>query len=635
MENWLEEGGTLARALPTYERRPEQLAMAEAVAACIESGGVLLVEAGTGTGKTLAYLAPVVASGSRVVVSTGTKTLQQQIIEKDVPFLQAHSPIPFRAAVLKGRGNYVCLLRLRARQHAAGLFDPDEELLRRVVRWSETTHDGDRAGLADLPENHPLWSDVVSTSDTCVGSGCAHYDECFVMRARRRALASDVVVVNHHLFFADLAVKDQWEADLLPQPDVVVFDEAHQLEDVACAFFGATVSSVLLNAVARDVEAALPGVGDDKTLRGAVARLRESSNRLFGRFAEFGEGRTRLTRALLPEGTEEDWFALDNGLHHLSAGVERLAEKDETLLAHVRRIGDLRERLGRVLEVEKPGHVHWVERRPRWAALQTSPIDAAPILRERLLGQRRSLVFTSATLATAGDFSFFRERLGIGAEAVELALPAGFDYPRQVLLYVPDSLPDPREPAFVDAVADEVVRLLAASRGRAFVLFTSHANLRACHARVAGRVPWSLLVQGERPRDALLQEFREDTHSVLFATASFWEGVDVAGEALSCVIIDKLPFGHPDEPLLQARLEAVKERGGEPFRDFQVPSAVIALRQGFGRLVRTRTDRGIVALLDRRLHTKAYGRRFLAALPECERTTEFARVQRWAEENLS
>jgi ATP-dependent DNA helicase DinG len=243
-------------------------------------------------------------------------------------------------------------------------------------------------------------------------------------------------------------------------------------------------------------------------------------------------------------------------------------------------------------------------------------------------------VFTSATLATAGDFSFFRRRLGIGDGAVELALPAGFDYPRQALLYVPDSLPDPREPGFVDAVADEVVRLLEASRGRAFVLFTSHANLRACHARVVGRVPWRLLVQGTRPRDALLQQFREDTHSVLFATASFWEGVDVAGESLSCVVIDKLPFGSPDDPLLQARLEALTERGGEPFHDFQVPAAVIALRQGFGRLIRTRSDRGIVALLDRRLHTKGYGRRFLAALPDCERTTDFARVRRWADENL-
>lgn len=634
MENWLEEGGTLARALPSYERRPEQLAMAEAVGACIESGGVLLVEAGTGTGKTLAYLAPAVASGSRVVVSTGTKTLQQQIIEKDVPFLQTHSPIPFRAAVLKGRGNYLCLLRLRARQHAAGLFDPDEALVRRIARWAETTANGDRAELAELPENLPLWNEVVSTSDTCVGSGCAHHQDCFVMRARRRALAADVVIVNHHLFFADLAVKDEWEADLLPDADVVVFDEAHQLEDVACSFFGAAVSSVLLNTVARDVEAALPGVGDEKTLHGAVARLRESATRLFGRFAGFAEGRTRLTRALLPEGTEDDWFALDNGLHHLGVAVERLAEKDETLLTHVRRIGDVRDRLARVLEVEKPGHVHWVERRPRWSVLQTSPIDAAPILRDRLLGQRRSLVFTSATLATAGDFSFFRRRLGIGDGAVELALPAGFDYPRQALLYVPDSLPDPREPGFVDAVADEVVRLLEASRGRAFVLFTSHANLRACHARVVGRVPWRLLVQGTRPRDALLQQFREDTHSVLFATASFWEGVDVAGESLSCVVIDKLPFGSPDDPLLQARLEALTERGGEPFHDFQVPAAVIALRQGFGRLIRTRSDRGIVALLDRRLHTKGYGRRFLAALPDCERTTDFARVRRWADENL-
>lgn len=634
MRRWLDEGGALAAALPSYERRPEQLAMAEAVARVVERGGVLLVEAGTGTGKTLAYLVPVIASGGRVVVSTGTKTLQQQIIERDVPFLQSHLPIPFRAAVLKGRGNYLCLLRLGARQRSAGLFDPDEADLVRLLRWADSTATGDRTELVEFPENFPLWNEINSTSDTCVGSSCPHFEPCFVFRARRRALSADVVVVNHHLFFADLAVRDEFDADLLPRADVVVFDEAHQLEDVACSFFGAAVSSMLLNTLARDVERALPGVGDERTLLGSIARLREAGGRLFQRFAGFGEGRSRLTRGALPSGTEDDWFDLDNGLHHLGVALERLGEKDDTLLPQVRRIGEVRDRLGRVLDLGRADHVYWVERRQRWAALNCCPIDAAPIFRERLLPERSAVVFTSATLSTAGDFTFFRRRLGIDGEAEELALPAGFDYPRQVLLYLPDTLPDPREGGFVDAVADEVVRLLEATSGRAFVLFTSHANLRACHARVVGRVPFRLLVQGERPRDALLEAFRADTHSVLFATASFWEGVDVAGESLSCVIIDKLPFGHPDDPLLQARLETLRERGGEPFNDFQVPAAIIALRQGFGRLIRTRTDRGVVAVLDRRLRTRSYGRRFLAALPDCERTSDFARVLTWSQDNL-
>ncbi len=635
LRHWFAPDGPLSRALPAYEQHAEQMAMMEAVAGTLEEGGVLIVEAGTGTGKTLAYLAPSIACGQQVIVSTGTRTLQRQLIDRDLPFLRAHLPVKFRAVSLEGRGNYLCLHRLALRTEAETLFDSGAKLLARLVDWAERTSTGERAELTDLPEPLPLWFEVNSSSESCLGSSCARYEDCFVTRARRRAMTADIVVVNHHLYFADLAVRERWDGELLPRAAAVIFDEAHQLEDVACSFFGAVVGSGSLPELAAELEKAAPASGDDKSLARQLDRLRESGESFFAEFRAFPAGRTRLREGDLPPGSQSAWFAVDNELVVLATRFSRLGEKDENLLTIVRQIEDLRTRLQAVMELGSPGTVHWVERRERSVVLRMSPIDAAPILRERLLPSAPSLVFTSATLSTGdGDFSFQRRRLGLDGELRELALRSGFDFARQALLYVPTSLPEPRAPDFLAAACDEMERLLAATQGRAFLLFTSYANLNAAHARLARRLPYTVLKQGERPRDVLLEAFRRDRSSVLFATSSFWEGVDVVGEALSCVIIDKLPFGSPDDPLLQARLESLTEAGGKPFFDYQVPSAVIALRQGFGRLIRSRGDRGVVAVLDNRLHTKGYGRRFLAALPPCERTSHFSRVEDWCRENL-
>ncbi len=634
LRRWFDPDGAVGGALAAYERRVDQVAMAEAVAGVVNDGGILLVEAGTGTGKTIGYLAPVLAAGLKAIVSTGTKTLQQQLIERDLPFLARCLPVDFRAVALKGRGNYLCKLRFDSRRRERDLFDDDAEWAR-VRRWARTTRRGDRAELTDLPEDFTLWRDVASSTETCVAGDCPHYEQCFALGARRRALKADVVVVNHHLLFADLAVRDQFDTELLPSADVLILDEAHQLEDTACQFFGARTSTGKMNELAREVSrVARAFAAEREKIALVINRLQESAARLFGAFELYGHGRTRLERDSVPADGVSAYHQLDNVLENLTVRLERLGEKSETALSLARRIAEARAELNRLLEFEEADAVYWVERQRRFTALQMSPIDAAPIFRDHLLSAAASIVFTSATLTTAGDFGFYRRRLGLPDHAAELALPPGFDYQRQALIYLPTHLPDPRDGEFNAAAAEEILRLLELTRGRAFVLFTSYAGLRACREYLEGRLPYRILVQGERPRDALLMDFRADTHSVLLATASFWEGVDVAGESLSCVIIDKLPFASPGDPLLQARLDSVRAHGGHPFFDYQVPAAIVALRQGFGRLIRTAQDRGVVAILDRRLSTMGYGRRFLASLPPCENTGSFDRVRRWTESNL-
>jgi ATP-dependent DNA helicase DinG len=620
--------------------------MAAKVAEAIETGGVLLAEAGTGTGKTLAYLVPAILSRQRVLVSTGTKNLQEQIYFKDLPLLREALQVPFTATCMKGRANYLCLHRLdqMSEEPAEGLpsLAADGIWLPIVKRWAERTETGDRAELDDLPEDLPFWNEVSATADTCLGSDCARYDECFVTLMRQRAAASDLVIVNHHLLCADAALRQNAYGEVIPSVAHAIVDEAHQLEDVATQHFGVAVSTYRLEELARDAERvvarAIERPKDRDRIGQAIDALRESGRAFFANLAvvhrqEEGaradrpwgttrarDERTRASESSITAAGESATSLVDaldllesalSGLD-VSPAPERLA--DEDVLALARRARGLADDLRFLTRAGDPDYVYFVERRGRGIFLRAAPIDVSAIVRELLVDRMRTTVLTSATLAVDGGFSYIRERLGI-KRAAEIRLPSEFDFERQAILYMPPRMPDPRSPDFTSAAGREVVEILRRTRGRAFVLFTSYASMQAVHAMAELALDYPILLQGTAPRRQLLDRFRITPHAVLFATSAFWQGVDVAGEALSCVIVDKLPFAAPNDPITSARIEAIRARGGEPFSDYQVPLAMLTLQQGLGRLIRHRTDRGLLAILDPRLRTKGYGRRFIAALP--------------------
>lgn len=631
MRGILGAGGTLASARAGFEHRDAQVAMAEAVAGALDDGGVLLAEAGTGTGKTLAYLVPAAASARRVVVSTATRTLQSQILDKDLPLVEAALGRPIAAAVLKGRRNYLCLHRL-ARERARPPADSDfEQLVQldQIARWADRTATGDRAEVAAVPEGAAIWEALTVDAESCLGRRCVRFADCFVTRARARADDAAVVVVNHHLYFADLALRESG-AQILPQHDAVVFDEAHAVPDIAATFFGATISSARVEAWLRDVSRAFAD-GVPPEVLFALSAVAASADRLFRALRPEVAGRQPWSPQALEDpdliGTH---LTLDTALEGAMAVLtERLGEGEE-LAALVRRAQGLRDRLAAFFDpAEAAGRVWFREARGSGTILSFQPIEPATLLRTQLLEQLRTVVFTSATLSIGDDFDYARRRLGAGAEAVSLAWPSPFDYAHQARLYLPRDLPAPRAPSFPEAVADHAERLCALTGGRAFLLFTSYRNLQATWRLLAPRLPWPVLRQGDAPRDVLLDRFRSTPGAVLFATQSFWEGVDVAGDALSLVVIDKLPFEPPDDPVLQARAAALVEAGESPFTALQLPAAALALKQGFGRLIRTRTDRGIVAILDVRLTRQGYGRRLLAALPPAPATADFDELARW------
>jgi len=638
--------GPLARAVAAFEARPGQRQMAEAVVRVFTGGGALIAEAGTGTGKTLAYLVPAVLSRERVLISTGTKNLQEQIFYKDLPVLREALGIDFTATYMKGRGNYLCLLRFEEWRHRPGPRTADERVhLRLITEWARGTQTGDRAEIEDLPEDLPFWNEIAATSENCVGADCPRYGDCHITLMRQRAAASDLVIVNHHLLCADAAVRQSAYGEVIPACSYAILDEAHQLEDVATQYFGLMVSNYRLLDLARDGDRAVAAglVADpDKALglREDLARVLERSQAFFeavrgarlpGTSDEAPEGgaerKSRVTSRFLQQVAGEGQAVLE-GLDLVEAAIAQLADAPEEVRAIGRRAGEIRQDLRLLLRADDPDYVFYVEQRGRGVFLRASPIDVSSIVRSLLLDRLQGTVLTSATLAVDESFAYIRSRLGI-ERAEEVRLASEFDHARQAILYLPPDMPDPRSPAFAGAAAREIVEILKRTEGRAFVLFTSYANLYEVEPVVTRELPYPVLVQGTAPRSALLRDFRNTPHAVLLATSSFWQGVDVVGEALSCVIIDKLPFASPADPITAARIDAIAGRGGAPFPDYQVPLAILTLLQGLGRLIRHRTDRGVLAILDPRLRTMGYGARFLASLPPAPLVSDLDAIERF------
>lgn len=623
--------GLLRRAEPAaFEFRPGQLEMARAVAGALEQRHHLIAEAGTGTGKTLAYLLPAVLSGRRVLISTGTRNLQEQLVHKDVPLLARALGRELRVLALKGRQNYACRHKIRELALQPTLLEADElDLYRRIRDWEAVTEVGDQAELDFLPENHPLWHRLNARREACTGAQCPLFEQCCITRVRQRAAEADLVVVNHHLFFADLPFKRQELAGVLPPYEAVVFDEAHELEDVAGQYFGVGLSSLQCEDLARDAEAVLRDARlNTPELGKRTEGFRLAAQRLFLRL-EAREGRVLFdNRREWTEAHPEAYDGFLSALHLLDAGLEAAGAGDtpEELRALQRRLAEARQKLEYLLESREPGIVYWLERRGRGVFLQATPIQVASLLRDLLFEITDTVILTSATLAVGGTFAYVRQRLGL-EHARECLVASPFDHHRQALLYIPADLPEPNQEGFVTRAAREVAAILHASRGRAFLLCTSFANMQAFHDQLRGEIPFPLLLQGTAPRSVLLDRFRATPGAVLIATSSFWQGVDVQGEQLSCVIVDRLPFASPSDPIVQARIRALQEEGRNPFREFQIPEAVLTLKQGFGRLLRAGSDRGVLALLDGRVLSKSYGRLFLDSLPAYERATSIEDVR--------
>jgi ATP-dependent DNA helicase DinG len=620
--------GPLASSVRGFKLRPQQLEMARAIHDAMAGTGVLIAEAGTGTGKTFAYLVPALLAGGKVIISTGTKTLQDQLFDRDLPAVRAALATGATAALLKGRANYVCLYRLK-RAAQAGVGSPeDARRLRRIERFAALTATGDRADLADVPEDAPVWAHVTSTRDNCLGQGCPDYADCFVMRARRNALAADVVVINHHLFFADVVLRDEGVSELLPACNTVVFDEAHQLPETARLFFGETVSTTQLIDLARDARAELRAAGGaSPELERLAGRVDKAARDL--RLA-FGEAQSRLAwkQAMTQTGFAESLQGMLWALRALRLPLESQSERAEGIASCAARAGAAYTALTRMAESEAGDSVRWVEVLSHAVRLHATPLSSAELFSRQMNDHPRAWIFTSATLAVGEEFGHFTRELGL-AQAAARRWASPFDFARQALLYLPKGLPaDPNGPAFTDAVIDAALPVLRASGGRAFLLFTTLRALRRAHERLKS-LPFPLLVQGTGSRSELLARFRELGNAVLLGAQSFWEGVDVRGEALSVVVIDKLPFAPPDDPVLAARIEAIRARGGNPFSELQLPQAVLSLKQGAGRLIRDEADRGVLMLCDPRLASKAYGRQILKSLPPMKLTRDLAEVERF------
>ena len=655
--------GLIAKAHPEYEHRPGQIEMAEAVLRAFEQKRHLIVEAGTGTGKTLAYLVPAIAaacgSGARVVISTGTKNLQEQLMDKDIPFLQGVLPAKFRAALMKGRNNYACLHRIK-RAESTPILEGLEQIdqFDEVFRWVTRTDTGDRAELSNLPENLPFWRHIDARSDTCLGQKCPDYDPCFITRMRQRAIDADVIVVNHHLFFADLALRNGAYGAVLPDYAAVILDEAHQIEDVASEYFGAQISNYQIDDLLRDVSyLKIEDRETEKELNRVSARIQRFADLFWisfhegrgldGRFALAKRGGSSTVRdgadfevdydeqagppGYRPQNAgapmSDAYRALDNVLHRLETTLDIQKDAPADAESLLRRTRQMRFDLNFIVRADDKQFVYWLERRGRGVFLRASPIDVSGLLQDKLFEKVPTVVLTSATLSSAGNFRFIRERLGLD-EGEEMIAESIFDFENQAVLYLPPQMPDPRSPQWGASAAAEVIKIVNATEGRAFVLSTSFAGMNELYERVASQIDYPCFLQGTASKGALLSNFRSTPNAVLFATSSFWQGVDVRGEQLSCVIIDKLPFAVPSDPIIAARQRFIEDQGGSSFYEYSVPQAVISLKQGLGRLIRSTTDRGVLAVLDPRLRTKMYGQTFLKSLPPCRITSEISQLRR-------
>jgi len=658
------DGGPLAHSLGGFEPRQGQRRMAEAVAEVLDTGGTLLSEAGTGPGKTL-------LSGQRVLVSTGTKNLQEQIYFKDIPTLRAALGGTFTATLMKGRSNYLCLHRFQTMEgsfESRGMFEAadvfersssesEKSIFLPVIRdWAARTATGDRAELEDLPEDLPLWAHISASAETCLGADCPQYSECFVTRMRQRATESDVVIVNHHLLCADASVRHGSFGEVIPSCGALVVDEAHQLEDVATQYFGLAFSNYRVDDFVRDAGHALSATGATHRQTGeaggtawepreieaaarGLTRIGDRARHFFARLAAARgagsgtqEARARYTVETIADYLE-DGAALAGTIEGFEATIALMLASsasgpNETLATLQRRAGELHRELRLLLRGDDPDLVYYLETRGRGVFLRAAPVDVSRLVREALFDRFRSVVLTSATLAVDNSFTYVKGRLGL-RETDEIRVPGEFDYTSQALMYLPRRMPPPRSPAFAAAVAREAIEILRRTRGRAFVLFTSYAVLRAVQHEIEMALPFPVLVQGQAPRSTLIQLFRTTPNAVLLATSSFWQGVDVAGDALSCVIVDKLPFASPGDPVTAARIDTITAKGGDAFGDYQVPLAILTLQQGLGRLIRHRTDRGVLAVLDPRLRTTGYGRRFLSALPPAPVTHDLDAISRF------
>ncbi|MGA9769380.1 MAG: ATP-dependent DNA helicase [Blastocatellia bacterium] len=659
MEEVFGPDGLIARYHPNYEYRPGQVEMAEAVNDALMHGGTALIEAGTGTGKTLAYLIPALASGHRVIVATATKNLQEQLHKKDIPFLQQIIPRKFKAVCMKGRSNYVCLHRLKKADETPILEGLEEvEYFDEIRRWAAESETGDRAELIELPEDLSFWPQIDARAETCLGQKCPEYDACFITRMRQEAQEADVVIVNHHLFFADLALRGGDYGAVLPDYSNIIFDEAHEIEDVAASYFGASVSNYRINDLLQDVQKLVitePDAAMEMTK--AIARLAQRADTFWlafrgDSFTDAGEtgkwqptsrgrasadGRYTLSESFFARADSEGdiqataageaFIALSTAIDRLVAALGVVRDPPPELDNILRRTESLKFDLQFVVTGDEPGFVYWYEKRGRGVFLHATPIDVSGLLEEKLFSCVHSAVLTSATMTAGRSFDFIKGRLGI-TNAQELMVESHFDFKSQAVLYLPKGMPDPRSREFLDASVDQIVQILEATRGRAFVLFTSVASMRETYERVRGMIDFPSFIQGQGSKIGLLDRFRKTEGAVLFATSSFWQGVDVQGEALSCVIISKLPFAVPTDPVVAARQKYIDEQGGNSFYEYSVPQAAITLKQGLGRLIRSATDRGVLSILDPRVKTKSYGRYFLQSIPQCHVTTNIEEAAR-------